>query len=89
MTPFICIDRCAADGYNIAGLEYGQECCKGHFSPQNLHVANGYHLGCGSPSSPFPDSLSAPLGDCNMPCLDYADFACGGPNRLLYYYKGQ
>ncbi|KIJ98425.1 hypothetical protein K443DRAFT_9163 [Laccaria amethystina LaAM-08-1] len=69
MTPFLCIDRCAADGWKVAGIEYGQECW------------------CGSPLVPLPTSLLAPLNDCNLPCTDYADFSCGGPNRLLTYYR--
>jgi len=28
MTPFLCMDRCNADGWAYGGFEYSQECCK-------------------------------------------------------------
>ena len=28
MTPFLCMDRCSADGWVFAGFEFSQECCE-------------------------------------------------------------
>ncbi|KDR73374.1 hypothetical protein GALMADRAFT_1341953 [Galerina marginata CBS 339.88] len=65
MTPFLCVDRCAADGRQLAGTEFSQECW------------------CGD--GQIPSNVGAPDSDCNMACTDFADFTCGGANRLTVY----
>lgn len=44
MTPFLCMDRCSADGWVFAGFEFSQECCESRidiFFPFNTQSFQG------------------------------------------------
>ncbi|EDR00467.1 uncharacterized protein LACBIDRAFT_313372 [Laccaria bicolor S238N-H82] len=69
MTPFLCMDRCSADGWVFAGFEFSQECW------------------CGNLTQTIINANSVPNSQCNMACTNYADFTCGGSNRLGFASK--
>ncbi|KAG8822629.1 hypothetical protein FRC19_005563 [Serendipita sp. 401] len=58
-------------------------CAAAGFSSAGLEF--GRECFCGNASNPLADS--APVEECNMPCLGDASEFCGGSNRLLLYHN--
>jgi hypothetical protein len=78
-----CTAQCAARGFSVTGLEYGQECCE-YFA--NLFLAEIEIFSCtGCGSDPIMANTSAPLGDCSMACKADNTELCGAADRLSVY----
>lgn len=79
-----CTAVCAANGFNITGLEFGQECCEFLFDhPYTSNAQPTSFIGCGS--SFLVDGTEAPLGECSRACeADHSEL-CGASSRLSVY----
>jgi len=74
-SPSVCLDKCVALGFSLAGVEFGSECWCGNSLPAPW---------TGSPSN----SAAAWWGECNMPCPGATTQSCGAGNRIAIYSKG-
>lgn len=79
-----CTTACAAGGYSLAGVEYSDECCMCHQSPQFRPCPlTSLFEDCGNTFSNGGAPTAA--GDCTMVCSGKSSEICGGPNRLNVY----
>lgn len=79
-----CTAVCATNGFNITGLEFGQECCKFLFGHSwLLNAQPTLFIGCGS--SFLVDGTKAPLSDCSHACEANHTELCGASRRLSVY----
>lgn len=84
LTPAKCQAICEAQGFNLAGVEYGRECCKSLFLGIifPLLIRNG--LICGNT---IMGNNRPSAGICNMACTGDSTQKCGGPNAINIYVK--
>lgn len=81
-----CTAACSSAGFNISGLEFGQECCTSYVKAQIIFLINNlYFIGCGS--SFLVANTTAATTDCSQACdADHTEL-CGAASRLSVYLK--
>lgn len=82
MSVETCTAACKAAGFVLAGLEFGQECCKLSLSSIIPYNGSDKFSGC---DSYFPSPVLVPDTDCNLVCTGDNTELCGAGNRLAIY----
>lgn len=87
VTAESCTAACEANGFGLAGLEFGQECCESHLNEiQNSKARlNLPFLSAGCDINYLPYGTPAPDTDCNIPCKANTSELCGAGNRIAVY----
>lgn len=80
-----CTDLCHTNGYGLAGLEYGTECCtsrSSHTTALDLLIT---HVVCSGCDNYKPYGELRPSSECNFICPGDNTEYCGAGNRMVLY----
>ncbi|KAF7302018.1 hypothetical protein MIND_00768200 [Mycena indigotica] len=85
MTVEACQAFCSSGGYNLAGVEYGSECCSLPIS----RLVFLFDIWTDCDHALQAPSTIASAASCNMPCSGNKAEVCGAGNFINVYWNGQ
>jgi hypothetical protein len=85
LTPDKCQSLCEAQGFSLAGVEYGRECCRLTIPPDMTPSLTKCHIDCGN--TVFGNNRPASADTCSMACAGDSTQTCGGANAISIYVK--